>query len=112
MANASQHGNIRIRNRCGVPKKAVKKIVDEAFNNGITHAETAGSLNRYITALYFYDQSANNIRIYGNKVFIFSGIILITVLNLPSKYKKTVDKIFKNRSAGKNKPLPYPVQVR
>lgn len=112
MANASQHGNIRTRHRCGVPKRAVNKVVDEAFNKGITHAETVGSLNRYITSLYFYNKTANNIRLYKDKVFIFSGSTLITVLNLPRKYIKTVNKISKNRSAGNDEPLPHPIQVR
>lgn len=97
MATVSAHGTQRIKDRCGIKKKAAKKLVNQAFYKGISHEETAGSLNRYLTSLYFYNKTANNIRIYNEKVFIFSGQVLITVLNLPFKYKKTVDKIILQR---------------
>lgn len=102
MVNVSAHGNKRVRSRCGVPKKTVGKLAAEAFAIGITHGETTGSLNRYITALYFYNQSANNIRIYKDKVFIFVGFSLVTVLNLPPKYQKSVLNCFKKRGLVSN----------
>jgi hypothetical protein len=97
MVNVSAHGNKRIRSRCGIPKKSVNKLAEEAFTCGITHGETTGSLNKYITALYFYNQSANNIRIYRDKVFIFAALRLITVLNLPARYQKSVLNCIKKR---------------
>lgn len=99
MVNVSAHGNKRMRNRCGVPKKSVGKLAMEAFELGIKHNETTGSLNRYITAQYFYNQSANNIRIYKNKVFIFAGSRLITVLNLPPRYQTSVMNCIKKRGS-------------
>jgi hypothetical protein len=97
MVNVSAHGNKRVRSRCGVPKKTVNKLASEAFSHGISHKETTGSLNKYITALYFYNQSANNIRIHKNKVFIFAGSRLVTVLNLPPRFQKSVNNCIKKR---------------
>jgi len=97
MVKVSSHGNKRVRSRCGIPKKSVQKLAKEAFEYGITHKETTGSLNKYITAQYFYNQSANNIRIYNQKVFIFSNETLITVLNLPKKFIKIAEKIMKRK---------------
>ncbi len=102
MVNVSAHGNKRIRSRCGVPKKTVAKLAAEAFTRGITHGETTGSLNKYITALYFYNQSANNIRIYRNKIFIFAGSRLVTVLNIPPRYQKSVLNCIKKRGLASN----------
>lgn len=102
MVNVSAHGSKRIRSRCGVPKKTVNKLATEAFSSGITHGETNGSLNKYLTALYFRNQTANNIRIYQNKVFIFSGSHLITVLNLPPRYQKSVMSCIKKRGLVSN----------
>ena len=102
MVNVSAHGNKRIRSRCGVPKKTVYKLATEAFSCGITHEETTGSLNKYITSLYFYNQSANNIRIYRNKIFIFAGSRLVTVLNIPPRYQKSVLNCIKKRGLASN----------
>jgi len=97
MVKISDHGNKRVRSRCGIPKKSVEKLTKDAFHKGITHAETTGSLNKFITAEYFYNQKANNIRIYNDKVFIFAGETLVTVFNLPQRYRESVKNILKDR---------------
>ena len=94
MVYVSDHGGRRIRSRCGIKKRAVRKLANEAFTRGLT-----GSLNRYITALYFYNQSANNIRIYKDKVYLFAGTRLITVLNLPQRYRKSVVSCLQRRES-------------
>lgn len=95
MAKVTTHGKNRIKQRCNVSKKSAYKLVEKALQKGITHSETRGSLNRYITSLYFKHQTANNIRIYNFKVFIFVGTTLITVFDVPPKYRKTVETIAK-----------------
>lgn len=97
MAEASGHAKNRIRDRCGIPKRAVNRLVEKAFDEGITHSETNGALNNYISSLYFYNMTANNIKIFNAKVFIFSNDVLITVLNLPREFKKAADKIKRKR---------------
>lgn len=78
-------------------KKAVKRVVRKAFEKGLTHEEATGKLSRYITSLYFKNTNADNIRIYGDKVFIFSGTTLITVLNLPNSYRSLVQRCLERR---------------
>ncbi len=102
MIHVSVHGNKRVRRRCGVPKKTVNKLAEEAFEKGLTHGETTGSLNKYITGVYFYNKTANNIRVYRDKVFIFAGQSLITVLNLPARYHKSALNCFKKRGIATN----------
>jgi hypothetical protein len=80
----TRHSEQRERKRCGVPKKAVARLAEIAFEKGLRHSETKGRLNRYITSLWGKNTMANNIRVYGDKVFIFCDNILITVLNLPT----------------------------
>lgn len=99
MAHITYHGKKRIKQRCNVSKKAANKLANKALKNGINHAETRGSLNRYFTSLYFRNKTANNIRIYNFKVFIFVGTTLITVIDLPHKYKKTVESIIQRRNS-------------
>ena len=96
-ACVSKHGNKRLRDRCGASKKSADKLADDALKYGIRHNETAGQLNRYITSLYFRNEEANNIRIYHEKVYIFVGNILITVLNLPHSFHKVSQKIMKRK---------------
>ena len=99
MAYVTKHGKKRIKQRCKVSKKSAYKLAEKALKKGITHSETRGSLNRYLTSLYFKNQTANNIRIYNFKVFIFIGSVLITVLDLPAKYRKTVENILGSKNS-------------
>jgi hypothetical protein len=82
-------------------KKAAMEIAQEAFDEGIRHEETAGRLRRYIDWLYFREKTANNIRIYHQKVFLFHGDVLITIFDLPQSLNTSVEAIKKKRKLDK-----------
>lgn len=97
MAILTKHAKHRSKERMGLNKEASDKAAQKALEVGIRHSETAGSLHRYLSRLFLTKKTANNIRIYAEKVFIFSGNVLITVLQLPNEYKKVVNKINKQQ---------------
>lgn len=97
MTQITKHAIKRTKERAGLPRRVSKKNADKAFAEGITHAETSGALNRYLTGLYLQHGTANNIRVYCGNVYIFCGDILVTVLTLPQKYRKTVERILQKR---------------
>ena len=82
----TKHAEKRIRQRVGVPKGSVEETAKKALDFGLKHAETAGGLHRYIDALFLSHGVANNVRIYGQKVYLFCRETLITVMPLPTKY--------------------------
>ena len=72
----------------------------KARNEGIERKDTSGSLRRYLDALYHHaDKPTGNgyvynnstIYIYGEKVWVFVGNALVTVLNLPNRYKNAAN---------------------
>ena len=73
-----------MRERVGLPKRAVERNAYRALTEGIGYREASGALRRYI----LYDGNGNNIRIYGDKVWVFHDAILVTVLNVPSEHRK------------------------
>lgn len=95
MAYVTVHAAKRTKERVGLPKRATVKNAEKALNEGIRHKDTSGSLHRYIEALYWKNQAANNIRVYCGNVYIFHDDILITVLSLPQKYRKTAERLWK-----------------
>lgn len=90
----TKHGEKRARERAGAKKRTAKKMAQAAFDKGIKHSETSGSLKRYMDSLYLKEHRANNLRIWSEKVWIFYDDRLVTVLPLPTRYKNTVKKIF------------------
>lgn len=96
----TDHGRSRIIERVGGKKNGAEKIAEKAFLNGLTHSETSGRLNKYLTKLYFSNKGNNgNMRVYNRKVYIFKDETLITVLPLPHNLCDMADSQQKKKSA-------------
>lgn len=87
----TKHAKQRMKERCGFNKKTAERMAHKAFYNGITHAQTKGKLNKWITNLYFKNEKANNIRLYGENAYIFCGETLVTVIPVPVNIKKNME---------------------
>lgn len=86
----TQHAQKRLKERCGLNKKASERLAKLAYEHGIKYNETTGNLRKWVDSQYFYNETANNIRLYGDKAFIFSDYKLITVLQIPHNLVKYV----------------------
>ena len=85
---ATDHAYEKAKERLGWKHNVLNKMMEKAFNEGIKHSDTKGTLNRYITKLWFKYKTANNIRIYGENVYFFCGKKLITIYRLEQKIIK------------------------
>lgn len=91
----SEHAKERLKERCGFNKKASERMAQKVFEEGILHSQTKGRLNKWVTSLYFRNKKANNIRLYGDKAYIFCDDILVTVIQIPVSLTKDLKKMFK-----------------
>lgn len=91
MPQLSKHGRNRMRVRCGIHEGDIKKVSRKAYRKGITHSETIGDLHRYLDEIYLKHRNANNLRIYGDVIYLFRNDKLITALKMP-------DNLIKRRS--------------
>ena len=71
------------------------------MDKGLTHAETTGALHEWISNKYLKEQRANNIRIYGDKCYMFRGQDLITILTIPTAELRNI--AVRNMKAKKNR---------
>lgn len=83
MVTVSKRAVRRLKERCGLNKRSAQRMADKAFTDGIRHSDTRGRLNKWVTSLYFYNRTADNIRLYGDKAYIFAGSTLVTVIQIP-----------------------------
>ena len=95
--HVTKHAIERAKERLGWNADAVSRMAVKAFNEGIQHSETSGRLNKYFTMLYFKETNANNIRIYGEHVFLFCENRLVTVLQLPKDLRNSAHSISKKK---------------
>ena len=93
MATLTIHGGKRSKERCGLGKSASSRMADRALEQGLRHSEVAGSLRRFLDSLYLSHCNATNMRIWNKKVYLFRQNVLITIIDVPARYHKTIDKI-------------------
>jgi hypothetical protein len=91
----TQHAQVRIRKRAGIPRSGANRLARKAYLHGITHSQTRGKLRAYCDRLYFAQHTANNLRIYGHFIYLFCGEILMTMWELPKRLQPLADKIRK-----------------
>lgn len=84
----TKHGVRRTRERLGIPKRAVSRMAERALVHGAQRTDFSGALRRYLDA-HFHNHSrlGNNMRVYGEHLFIFAGETLITAWTLPNEYR-------------------------
>jgi len=98
----TKHAKEKIKERAGLSKKISEKVAKKALNHGIKHSEISGRLKKYLDKLYLQHENANGMRIYNNKVFLFHGSVLITVINLPHQFIKQVVKLQQKNNIKEN----------
>lgn len=91
----TKHGQLRLKERAGFNRVAALRMAARALTEGISHGETTGRLRNYLDGLYRSNYVANNMRIHGEFIYLFTGETLITVLNLPNEHKKAANKLRK-----------------
>ena len=79
----TKHATYRMKQRCGIGKNSINKMAKKVYQLGVRHAETSGNLQKWVDSLYFYNKSANQIRLYGDMAYIFHNQKLITEFLVP-----------------------------
>lgn len=92
MVAVTTHAKRRLKERCGINKKSALKMAERAFTKGIAFENASTELKKYISRVYLcHGKMCNNIRIYGNMVYIFDNRTLITVYPIPGYIKNEMD---------------------
>lgn len=77
------HARKRMKSRLGLPKSAIQRLADTAFESGHQHKDARGKAKRYLDRLFLLQKSATNLRVYGDFVYVFCDQTLVTVFQLP-----------------------------
>lgn len=97
--NVSYHAAERIHERCGIGKKSAKRCTELALDRGQHYTKTKGSVRRWLE-----DQikgGEKQIYAYGDKAYVFSpsGLVLITVLQMPPEIARCHNQNLKKERA-------------
>ena len=74
----------RMLERGGLNRKSIQRIANQVYSNGYPIERTKGRLRKWMYKISKSNSSAQNLRIYGDKLYIFSNDVLITVFKIAS----------------------------
>lgn len=85
--DVSDHADLRMRKRLGIPRKAVERQAQAALAHGARHRDYAGSFRRYLDRVYLSERAAPDMRVHGGFLYLFNKGVLITCWPVPPKYR-------------------------
>ena len=89
------HAKTRMKERSGITNNNQQKMNSKIYKNGIVYEDTFGALHDYINKVNLKDEEYIETRIYGNNIYIFKGVTMITVLNIPEYISKNLSSYIK-----------------
>lgn len=89
----TRHALQRGKERLGLRDEAIERLAERALNEGLRTSDTSGRFRRYLDKLFLSHGKAGNLRVYGEKIYLFNGSLLITIFHLPNEYKKAAAKL-------------------
>ena len=92
----SKHAQQRSKERNGWNVKATERMIPRILEKGIRHSQTKGNLHKWMSGLYErYKVKGTDIRIYGDKAYVFRNECLVTVLQVPNNILKHKDSLIR-----------------
>lgn len=81
----SEHAFERMKERCGLNRKAAMRLVKKVYDNGEDISRSKGYLLRWAKQKTIGSPEYDKLIIYGDYVYIFAYTTLVTVLHKPHK---------------------------
>lgn len=97
----TRHARKRAKERAGIGKKNIVQMSSRVFKEGLTYRDLNGKLKGWVSGKYICNPAANNIRLYGDQCYIFSGRTLITVFPIPEEYRDEARRLWKEKTTPK-----------
>lgn len=93
----TRHARKRIKERMGLPKKAIHRHMYKVIQSGIHQDQMIGRLREYaILVIESHDNNCNSTLLYGHHLFLFNDSVLVTVLDVPTELKELATLLQKN----------------
>jgi len=99
MIEVTAHAKERMKERCKIKARSIERLARIAFEKGMNPSDFSGALHGYLMSLYEFNHQANNLRLYGDKIYIFCDDVLVTVYDTPKRFLNTVNHLARKRRA-------------
>ena len=81
----TKHAYTRMKERNGWNKKAATHMVSRIYSDGVRPEQVKGYLKKWVNTKYEYRNDGDEYVLFGNKLYIFNGMTMLTVLPIPTR---------------------------
>lgn len=81
----SKHAYIRMKERNGWSKKTAARMLQRIYAKGLRPGQIKGYLKNWVNEKASYGKTDSEFVLFGEKLYIFCGNTLLTVLPVPSR---------------------------
>ena len=81
----TKHAYTRMKERNGWNKKAATRMVSRIYSDGVRPEQVKGYLKKWVNTKYEYRNDGDEYVLFGNKLYIFNGMTMLTVLPIPTR---------------------------
>lgn len=90
----THHAIERAKGRCGLSKRAARRMAEKAWKQGLDPAMAQGAFRRYLDGIYLKHKTAERIKVYGLHVYLFTlEGVLITIYHVPGRFRSAAQKM-------------------
>lgn len=86
----TKHAYNRARKRLSWRPETLERMAKRALRKGIKHDDADKILDQFFIKTYKNQYKANNVRIYGENVYIFKDRVLLTIFRAPNDVLKVL----------------------
>ncbi len=80
----SEHAYMRLKERNGWNRKASSRMINKVYQRGLRPEQVKGYLKSWINNKAEYEKDGNELILFGEKLYIFNGNTMLTVIPIPS----------------------------
>ncbi len=81
----SEHAYMRLKERNGWSRKAATRMIGKVYQKGLRPEQVKGYLKCWINNKADYGTAGSEFVLFGEKLYIFSGNTMVTVIPTPSR---------------------------
>ena len=81
----TKHAYTRLKERNGWSKRAANRMIQKVYQNGLRPNQVKGYLKEWVNNKAGYSKEGEEFILFGEKLYIFSGNTMLTVLPIPTR---------------------------
>lgn len=81
----TKHAYSRLKKRNGWSRRTAERMIPRIYSDGLRPSQVKGYLKTWINTKYDYSNDGDEYILFGEKLYIFNGMAMLTVLPVPSR---------------------------